>query len=63
MLVRSLDRDETLYAREAEALLTPASNTKLLTAAAALQALGEDYRFRTAIYRSGALRGASWRGM
>jgi PBP4 family serine-type D-alanyl-D-alanine carboxypeptidase len=56
ILVQSLDRDETLYAREAEALLTPASNTKLLTAAAALQALGEDYRFRTAIYRSGALR-------
>lgn len=56
LMVYSIDREERLYARDAEALLTPASNTKLFTAAAALDALGPDYRFRTEVYRSGFLR-------
>ncbi|KST68223.1 D-alanyl-D-alanine carboxypeptidase/D-alanyl-D-alanine endopeptidase [Mastigocoleus testarum] len=43
----------TLYSRGAEKYFTPASVTKLLTTAAALQQLGKDYRIRTSIYDEG----------
>jgi len=38
---------ETVYAHEADELLNPASNVKLVTAAAALARLGPEYRFAT----------------
>lgn len=41
---------KTLVARNATTLLAPASNNKLLTTAAALNALGATYRFRTVVY-------------
>ena len=41
--VRSLDRGDELYARSADAAFTPASNQKLLVAAAALDALGPGF--------------------
>ncbi|MBW4469882.1 MAG: D-alanyl-D-alanine carboxypeptidase/D-alanyl-D-alanine-endopeptidase [Stenomitos rutilans HA7619-LM2] len=41
---------KTLIARNATTLLAPASNNKLLTTAAVLNALGATYRFRTAVY-------------
>jgi serine-type D-Ala-D-Ala carboxypeptidase/endopeptidase (penicillin-binding protein 4) len=41
---------EQLYARSATRLLTPASNTKLVTSATALARLGPEYRFRTELY-------------
>ena len=44
------DSARTLYTRNAMTLLAPASNNKLLTTAAALKALGAQYRFRTAVY-------------
>lgn len=47
--VRELSTGETLYARQSEQRATPASNAKLATAAAALESLGEDYRFRTEV--------------
>ncbi|MDR6224727.1 D-alanyl-D-alanine carboxypeptidase/D-alanyl-D-alanine endopeptidase [Desmospora profundinema] len=56
VMVRSLDRGEVMYQRNAQSLLTPASNTKLFTSAAALAALGEDYRFRTDLYLDGKVR-------
>ncbi|MGO4455131.1 D-alanyl-D-alanine carboxypeptidase/D-alanyl-D-alanine endopeptidase [Arthrobacter sp. RAF14] len=42
-----------LYTNKAEEARTPASNMKLLTAAAALQALGPDSRFTTETLRTG----------
>ena len=44
----------TLFASNATTLLMPASNNKLLTTAAALKALGAQYRFRTAVYGDSA---------
>ncbi|WP_088893458.1 D-alanyl-D-alanine carboxypeptidase/D-alanyl-D-alanine endopeptidase [Leptolyngbya ohadii] len=43
-------RPQTLYARNAERFLVPASNVKLLTTAAALTQLGADFRIRTSVY-------------
>lgn len=43
-----------LYRRDAERYFIPASNVKLLTTAAALLALGSDFRIRTSIYDEGA---------
>lgn len=48
--VKSLDRKDILYAKNAKKPLNPASTTKLVTAAAALKYLGSDYRFHTKFY-------------
>ncbi len=48
--VVSLATGEELYARGADTLLNPASNIKLVTAAAALEVLGPDYTFKTEIW-------------
>ena len=45
--VRSLDTGKLIYARDPNALLNPASNTKIATAAAALLRLGPEYKFTT----------------
>jgi D-alanyl-D-alanine carboxypeptidase/D-alanyl-D-alanine-endopeptidase (penicillin-binding protein 4) len=47
--VVSLSRGEVLYERNPDLSLSPASNMKLFTAAAALAQLGPDYRFRTTV--------------
>lgn len=52
ILVQTLDTSTsrfTLYARNPDLLLTPASNNKLLTTTAALQQLGATYRIRTTV--------------
>lgn len=54
--VYSLDRERVLYALNGEALFVPGSTTKVVTAGTAMALLGPDYRFRTPIYRTGALR-------
>ena len=53
VLVVSLDHGDTLYSVNPEVALAPASNAKLLTTAAALQALGPDYRFLTYVMTAG----------
>lgn len=51
--VLSLDSGKTLYSHNVSELLNPASNVKLVTAAAALHKLGPEYRFPTEFWCSG----------
>jgi len=62
VLVRSLESGETLYARNAGRMFVPASNMKLVTAAAALETLGPEYRYRTRIAAAGPVRNGTLRG-
>ncbi len=48
--VVSLSTGEEIYSHGADQLLNPASNIKLVTAAAALELLGPEYRFKTEIW-------------
>ncbi len=54
-------RGDTLYARNADKLFVPASNTKLVTAAVALERLGADFRYTTRLFgrppSQGVIRG------
>ena len=58
ILVKNLADEQTLYHQDAEKYFNPASNTKLLTTAAALKQLGADFRIRTSVYEDsdGVLR-------
>jgi len=55
--VKSLDTGRVLYARNARTLMMPASNMKILTLAAAAEALGWDYRFTTTFETSATIDG------
>ena len=55
VLVRSLKTNTTLYERNADNLMTPASNFKLLISATALEKLGPDFAYRTEVYTSGKI--------
>ncbi|BCW95269.1 MAG: D-alanyl-D-alanine carboxypeptidase/D-alanyl-D-alanine-endopeptidase [Fimbriimonadales bacterium] len=55
VVVRDLQTGETLYQRDSERVLIPASNMKLLATAAAIHRLGADYCFRTRVWARGAL--------
>lgn len=58
VLVVDAKTGETVYSRNPDALLAPASVTKLFTCAAALVALGADHKQETAVYQRGiALKG------
>ncbi len=46
----SLENNEVLYERDSRVLMRPASNMKLVTAAAALSALGINFQFKTELY-------------
>lgn len=59
LIVKSLDRageSAVLYEHNADKLFTPAANAQLFTSLAALQALGEDYRFQTELYVNGPIQ-------
>lgn len=55
-VVVSMRSGDTIYSRNAGRVFLPASNQKLLTGAAALAALGPDFRYVTDIYGSGQVR-------
>ncbi len=52
--VLSLSDGSVVFARNADELLNPASNVKLVTAAASLARLGPDFRFETEFFLDGA---------
>lgn len=54
-LIKSLDDGKMIYQRNPDTALMPASNNKLLTAAAALSLLGSTYRYTTTLYRIGEI--------
>lgn len=51
--VRDLDRGHTIASLASDQALAPASTQKLITAIAAVELLGPDYRFTTRVLRSG----------
>jgi D-alanyl-D-alanine carboxypeptidase/D-alanyl-D-alanine-endopeptidase (penicillin-binding protein 4) len=51
--IRDLDTGEVLLERDHARALNPASNQKLITAIAAVELLGPDYRFETSVWRDG----------
>lgn len=53
VMVYDLDADSVLFRHNERQLMRPASTMKLLTAIAALDLLGADYRFATTVYYSG----------
>ncbi|PAV30775.1 D-alanyl-D-alanine carboxypeptidase/D-alanyl-D-alanine-endopeptidase [Virgibacillus profundi] len=55
--VKNKDTGELLFSQDGDIRLHPASNMKLLTATAALETLGTDYRFSTEVLTDGTLRG------
>lgn len=57
ILVLDPDSGRTVYAHNADQLFAPASVTKLYSCAAALVALGPEYRFETPVHRRGTLKG------
>lgn len=60
--VQDLETGTVLYQHNADRGLIPASNQKLLTTAAALDALGAGYRYETTLYFSGTRDGGTWTG-
>ena len=55
VFVQDLDSDRVLYERNAFLPMMPASNMKLVTTAAALDALGPNFRYETTLYLDGPL--------
>ncbi|WP_026907969.1 D-alanyl-D-alanine carboxypeptidase/D-alanyl-D-alanine endopeptidase [Paucisalibacillus globulus] len=55
--VRNVDSGELLFSYYGDHRLHPASNMKILTAVAALETLGPDYRFTTEVLTDGRIRG------
>lgn len=60
--VFSLDRKSVVYEKNSRRLCIPASNNKILTAAAALMQLGPDYRFKTHVLADGPITGGVLKG-
>lgn len=54
--IRDAKTGATLYSYNAKNLMSTASNMKLLTAAAALDTLGENYRFKTVVKTTGKIK-------
>lgn len=62
ILVADSETGKTIYERNPDRMFLPASTTKLYSCAAALAALGPDYRFETPVYRRGTYKDGRLRG-
>jgi serine-type D-Ala-D-Ala carboxypeptidase/endopeptidase (penicillin-binding protein 4) len=60
--IRSAADGKIIYAHQGNVRLRPASNMKLLTAAAALNILGKDYQFNTEVLLDGTIKKRTLRG-
>jgi D-alanyl-D-alanine carboxypeptidase/D-alanyl-D-alanine-endopeptidase (penicillin-binding protein 4) len=60
--VKSLDTGKIIYALNARKLMMPASNMKIVTLAAAAEALGWDYRFKTTLETDAEIEGGALKG-
>ncbi len=60
--VESAETGAVLFEQNRDKFFMPASNMKLATGAAALEALGPDYRFRTTLAASGPIRNGVLQG-
>lgn len=58
ILIVDTESGAVVHEHQADKLFAPASTTKLFSVAAALDALGADYRFRTPVRRRGEVDGA-----
>lgn len=58
MLILDLETGKVVFEHNADKLFAPASVTKLFSCAAALDALGSDFRFRTPVHRRGEIDAA-----
>lgn len=62
VVVEALDTGSVLFERNADAPFIPASNMKIVTAAAALDILGTDFVYRTVVSASGPIEKGRLRG-
>ena len=62
VLVVSLEKGDTLFARDEDRFLAPASNMKIATTAAALHFLGPLFRYQTFVYADGPIENGILRG-
>jgi len=62
ILVVDPERGDTLYSRNAGKLFLPASNMKVVTSSVALEQLGPDYSYRTALVARGPIRDGTLAG-
>jgi D-alanyl-D-alanine carboxypeptidase/D-alanyl-D-alanine-endopeptidase (penicillin-binding protein 4) len=60
--VRSLDTGETIFDVNADKLMMPASNMKIVTLATAAECLGWDYRFSTTLETDAPIEGSVLKG-
>ena len=57
VMVTSISRGDTLFARNAAVMMQPASTMKMYTAAVAFDRLGADHTFKTSVTHDGAVNG------
>ena len=62
MIVKEVNSGETVFAYDTIRQLTPASVMKTVTTATALEILGEDYRFPTALEYDGSIENGLLKG-
>jgi D-alanyl-D-alanine carboxypeptidase/D-alanyl-D-alanine-endopeptidase (penicillin-binding protein 4) len=62
MIVLDLDKDSVIYAYDCKKNMVPASNVKIVTAAAALSLLGSEYRYVTRLVLTGSRQKDRWKG-